>query len=385
MIIKIFKEGRTMKIQLFTPAFRVDECLREIKECLEKGWTGIGFKTVEFEREWKKYSGFEHAHFVNSATAALHLAVKILKVQNGWHDEEEIISTPLTFVSTNHAIRYENMKVVFADVDEYLCLDPLDVEKKITDKTRAVMYVGLGGNSGRYEEIAELCKKYRLKLIVDAAHMSGTKLNGKVLGTEADAVAFSFQAVKNLPTGDAGMICFKNKEDDLLGRKMSWLGINKDTYQRDQGSYKWQYEVEHLGYKYNGNAIMAAIALVQLKYLEEDNAYRRQVASWYDEHFKVYFDKIKPVPIFPNCESSRHLYIIEVNNRDELLEKMNEADIFPGVHYRDNTEYEMYSYGKGLCPNARRLNKRILSLPLHLKLTQEQVDYIARQVIQYAR
>ena len=200
-----------MAIQLFVPTFRIDECLAEIRECLEKGWSGIGYKTIEFEEKWKEYTGLNNAHFLNSDTAALHLAIKVFKIQNKWNDGDEIISTPITFVSSNHAIMYENLKVVFSDVDEYLCLNPKEVEKKITDKTRAIMFVGLGGNVGRYKEIVNICKKYNLKLILDAAHMAGTRLNGEIVGKEADAVCYSFQAVKNLPTADSGMICFEKK------------------------------------------------------------------------------------------------------------------------------------------------------------------------------
>lgn len=370
-----------MAIQLFVPTYRIEECLNEIRECLEVGWTGIGFKTVAFEDEWKKYTGLPHAHFLNSATAALHLAVKVLKIQHQWEDGDEIISTPLTFISTNHAILYEQMKVVFADVDEYLCLDPKDVERKITPKTRAIMFVGMGGNTGRYQEIVALCKKYNLKLILDAAHMAGTKLNGVLPGQEADAVSYSFQAVKNLPTADSGMICFKEASDDALCRKLSWLGINKDTYARNNGNYKWKYDVEYLGYKYNGNSIMAAIGLVQLKYIEEDNAYRRQLAAWYDACLENYSDHIKRVAIAPDCECSRHLYIIEVDKRDELLQALNKADIYPGVHYLDNTEYSMYAYAKGTCPYAGRMSERILSLPMHLRLTKEDVERITKVVI----
>lgn len=373
-----------MAIQLFVPTFRIDECLEEIKECLEKGWTGIGYKTVEFENKWIEYTGLNNAHFLNSATAALHLAVKVLKLQNNWDDNDEIISTPLTFISTNHAIMYENMKVVFADIDEYLCLDPKDVESKITNKTKAIMFVGLGGNIGRYKEIVKLCEKYNLKLILDAAHMSGTKIDGKAAGQEADVVCYSYQAVKNLPTADSGMICFKRKEDDDLVRKLSWLGIDKDTYTREQGNYKWKYEVEHLGYKYNGNSIMAAIGLVQLRYLEEDNKFRRQVAEWYDKYLKDN-DKVKSIPMNTECESSRHLYIIEVNNRDELIVKLNENGIFPGVHYRDNTEYSIYSYAKDTCPNSKYISERIISLPMHLRLTEEDVAYICKMVLEYSR
>lgn len=376
-----------MAIQLFIPSFRVDECLNEIKECLDKGWTGLGFKTIELENNWKQYTGLKNAHFLNSATAGLHLAVKILKMKNQWKDGDEIISTPLTFISSNHAIAYENLKVVFADVDEYLCLDPKDVERKITKKTKALVFVGLGGNVGRYAEIVNLCKKYNLKLILDAAHMAGTRFKGVIPGNEADVVVYSFQAVKNLPTADSGMICFKDNENDKLCRKLAWLGINKDTYARtnDKGKYKWKYDVEYLGYKYHGNSIMAAIGLVQLKYLDQDNAYRRQLANWYNNNFKKHLDKIKPVPCSHDCEPSRHLYIIEVNNRDDLLIALNKNEIYPGVHYRDNTEYSIYSYGKNTCPNAHKMSGKILSLPMHLRLTKDDVDYICEIVIKYAQ
>jgi len=153
-------------INLFVPKFRTEEVLEEIRFCLDKGWTGLGFKTVEIENEWKKYTGLSNAHFLNSATSGLHLAVKILKDVNKWSDGDEIITTPLTFVSTNHAIIYENMNPVFADVDEYLCLDPKDVEQKITKKTKAIIFVGVGGNTGRLNDIIDLCEKYNLKLIL---------------------------------------------------------------------------------------------------------------------------------------------------------------------------------------------------------------------------
>ncbi len=374
-----------MSIQLFVPTFRVDECLAEIRECLEKGWTGLGFKTVEFENEWKKYTGLAHAHFLNSATVGLSLAIKILKMQNNWNDEDEIITTPLTFVSTNHAIFYEQMTPVFADIDNSLCLDPIDVERKITKKTRAIMFVGIGGNIGKYDEIVALCKKYNLKLILDAAHMAGTKVNDEVPGKEADVVVYSFQAVKNLPTADSGMICFKEAENDELCRKLTWLGINKDTYARsgEKGAYKWKYDVEYVGYKYHGNSIMGAIGLVQLKYLDEDNAYRRQMAEWYDKYFMNHLDKISLIEIPDNCSISRHLYVIEVDRRDDLLVFLNENEIYPGVHYRDNTEYRMYNYAKGTCPNSLRKSERILSLPLHLRMEEKDVQFVSQKVIEF--
>lgn len=375
-----------MAIQLFTPTFAVEECLEEIRECLEKGWTGLGFKTVQLEEKWKEYTGWENAHFLNSATAGLNLAFDILKEENNWEDDAEIITTPLTFISTNHAILLANLKPVFADIDDTLCLDPKSVESKITDKTKAVLFVGLGGNTGHYKEIAQLCEKYGLKLILDAAHMAGTRFkNGEVPGKEAEVVVYSFQAVKNLPTADSGMICFKNAEYDRIVREKTWLGINKDTYARTNsgGTYKWRYDVEYVGNKYHGNSIIASIGLVQLKYLDRDNAYRRQLAEWYTQGFAPYADKIKLVEMDKECESSRHLFQIIVDRRDELMLALNQQEIYPGVHYVDNTEYRMYKYADGTCPKARYVSDHVISLPMHMKVTYEDVQMIVKAVVDF--
>ncbi len=372
-----------MAIQLFVPKFAIDECLAEIRECLEKGWTGLGYKTVEFEQKWCDYTGLPHAHFINSATSGLHLALNVLKEADGWQDEDEIITSGMTFISSNHAILYENLKPVFADVDEYLCLDPEDVESKITPRTRAVLFIGIGGNTGQFDRIVEVCRKHGLRLILDAAHMSGTRLNGRV--PTGDVTVYSFQAVKTLPTADSGMVCFAEKEWDDICRKKAWMGINKDTFSRtsDKGAYRWLYDVEYVGYKYNGNSIMAAIGLVQLRYLDRDNAYRRQVAAWYEEGLKG--SQIASIPTAPGCESSRHLFQIHVNNRDELMLALNESEIFPGVHYRDNREYGMYKQDVDTCPNTTRMSDRIMSLPLHLGLSRRDIETIVDRVRTYGR
>lgn len=372
----------TKSIQLFIPTFRVEEVLTEIRECLEKGWTGLGFKTIEFETAWKKYTGLPHAHFVNSGTAGLHLAVRLLKEHDKWEEGDEIITTPFTFISTNHVIIYERLKPIFADIDEYLCLSPVSVQELISPRTRAVMFVGIGGNIGQLPEIAKICKKNGLRLILDASHMSGTRLNGKHCGREADATIFSFHSVKNLATADSGVICFQDPILDEDVRKWTWLGINKDTYTRssEKGSYKWLYEVEHEGFKYHGNSIMAAIALISLKYLDQDNAYRRQIAAWYDNFFAKE-KKIKTIPIPPGCESSRHLYQVMVEERDEVVLALNAQKIYPGVHYRDNTNYKMYADASGSCPNAAMASESVLSLPVHLRLSYSDVARIASSLI----
>ncbi len=375
-----------MSIQVLKPKFHVEECLAEIRECLEMGWTGLGFKTVEFEEKWKEYTGHENAHFLNSATAGLNLAVEILKRENGWADQDEIITTPMTFVSTNHAILLGNMKPVFGDVDEYLCLDPVDVEKKITDKTRAVIFVGYGGRVGKLDKVIEVCKKHNLKLILDAAHMSGTRVNGVCPGTfdGVDVTIYSYQAVKNLPTADSGMVCFKNPEYDAICRKMTWLGIDKDTYARtsSKGTYKWKYGVDYLGYKDHGNSVMAAIGIVQLKYLDEDNEFRRKIVRMYNKAFEGN-DKITIIDAPYLDECSFHIYEIAVEDREGLLSELAKNDIYGGVHYRDNTEYSLYDYAAGTCPNSHKMSQKILSLPLHLYLTDEDVQRIIDIVTEF--
>ncbi len=177
-----------MSIQLFKPKYRTKEVLKEIEECLEKGWTGLGFKTTQFEEDWKSYSDFSNAHFVSSNTSGLQISLKVLKDANKWKDKDEVITTPLTFISSNHSILYNNLTPVFADIDESLCLDPKSVESCITKKTRAVMYVGIGGNIGQYYKIKEICEKNNLKLILDAAHMAGTKVQKTFFGIGSNLI-----------------------------------------------------------------------------------------------------------------------------------------------------------------------------------------------------
>lgn len=375
-----------MSIQLFCATYDIDSCIDQIRQCLEIGWTGMGFKTTEFENKWKEYTGLKNAYFTNSATAALNLAVSTLKEKYGWSDDDEVITTPLTFVSTNHAILLAGLKPVFADIDETFCLNPKDVEAKIGPKTKAVMFVGLGGNTGRYREIVKICENYGLKLILDSAHMAGTKLDGEIPGKEADAVIYSFQAVKNLPTGDAGMLCMADDDCDCIVRKKGWLGINKDTYVRtteNANSYKWRYDVEYLGEKYNGNSIMAAIAIAQLPHLEEGNKYRMELVNYYKQELEPVSEYIAYPKFLDDCSPSWHLFQILVEDREGLLEYLNSKDIHPGVHYVPNTDYRMYSYAKGTCANADYVGKHVISLPLHMRITKADVLYITECIKEF--
>ncbi len=375
-------------IRLFHPTFDVDACLEELKDCLEQGWTGPGFKTDQFEKEWKEYTGFRNAYFVNSCTAALNLTFDVFKQVFGWKEGDEVISTPITFVSSNHAIMLSGLKPIFADIDDTLCLDPKDVERKITSKTRAVLFVGLSGNPGNYEEVLRICKKYDLKLVVDAAHMTGTTKDGKFPCLEADAVCFSFHTFKTLATADSGMLCLRDANFEKIARIKAWSGINTNAYSdyamRDHKMYKWHYDVEYISNCYNGNSLMAAVALGQLHSLDKNLSVRRHIAALYDEAFK----NIKGIqlPMFPHgYEFSRCHYQIIVDDRDGLVKYLNQHHVNSGVHYVDNTNYRMYKYARGTCPHAEYISEHVISLPLHIKLTDQEIEKVIKVVLEYLK
>jgi len=363
------------KIQVLKPFYRKQEILKEITDCLDIGWTGIGYKTVEFERAWQNYSGLSNSLFLSSATAGLHLAINALKEFHEWGPDSEIITSPITFVSTNHAILYEGLKPVFADVNNELTLDVQSVEKLINEKTKAVVFVGVGGRIGSYQEIVELCKQYRISLILDAAHMAGTKISDVHVGQDSDVAVFSFQAVKNLPTADSGMINCINSDIASIIRKKSWMGIDKDTFSRTShdGDYKWSYDVPDLGFKYNGNSIMAAMGIVGLRYLDGDNIKRQQIAKNYRNSIKN--PKINFVgKEVENQIVSTHLCQILVDDRDLFIDYMAKNNVFCGVHYLANNDFEIYR-GYARTPNARYLASRLVTLPCHLHLD---IDDIGR-------
>jgi dTDP-4-amino-4,6-dideoxygalactose transaminase len=370
-------------IQVLKPYFRVEEVLSEIRECLDKGWTGIGFKTDQFEKKWKEYSGFKHAHFLNSATAGLHLAFKVFKDDLTWNHGDEVITTSLTFVSTNHAILYEQLTPVFADVDDSLCLDPTSVEKLITKRTKAIIYVGVGGNAKNYSEILALAKKHNITFILDAAHMAGTKwaTDGEHIGLDADCTIFSYQAVKNCPSSDSGMICFKNSKHDIHARRLSWLGIDKSTYDRySESSYKWRYDVPELGFKYNGNSISAAMCLVSLRYLDYDNTHRRNLAKAYENSI----GNNSSIKIVKHCDkilSSRHLFQIMVNDRDNLVNHLANNGVYCGVHYIANHSYKIFQNFTSDCKKASIYSDKLISLPLHMELTEDDVVRITNLIL----
>lgn len=370
-------------IRLFSPVFNVEECLQGIKESLEKGWAGYGPKSREFEDMWKAYAGFQHAVFLNSATAGLDLSFETLKDYYQWQNGDEVITTPLTFIATNHCIVKAGLQPVFADVNDTLCLDPKSVLSHITDKTKAVIFVGMGGNVGDLKEIADICRTNNLKLILDAAHMSGTTVDGKVVDSIADIAIYSFQSTKVLQTGDAGMMCCHDKNIANAIRVNARFGIdNARTPWSNENNQKWYYDVTGIGGSYLGNDVMAAIAMAQFKTLQEDVTKRREIASQYYIGLKN-IEKISFLEDDKNGDSARWLFQIVVDDRDELMKYLLEKGIETGLHYLDNTEYSMYCYAKGTCPKAKYYSDRIISLPMHLRLTEADLQRIIGTIEEY--
>lgn len=366
----------TKSIQLFKPVYNIEEILREIRECLETGWTGNGFKTVQFEDKFKEFTGVENAHFLNSATSGLHLALEIIKIIHSV-DKGVVLTTPLTFISDTHVIKHAHLTPVFVDINDSLCMDPIALEATLRlHNPVAVIYVGMGGNTGNLKDIVDVCKLFKVPLIFDASHCMGTYYRGNHVGSEADYTVFSFHSVKNLPTADSGMLVCKSFTDDFMARRLSWLGINKSTFERQTRGGNWDYNVDFVGYKYHGNSIMAAIALAQLKILRSSNVIRRMQADRYDENLKPQYKRIK---ISEGCIPSRHLYQVLVYpnlNRDHVIKQARDRGIQLGVHYKYHGEYPMYADAKYFCPLASIASKELISLPIGPHLTEKDVDYI---------
>lgn len=347
-----------------------------VNEVLKSGWIGLGPKSAEFETKFAEYVGSKYCIGLNSATSALHLALKVIGVGPG----DEVISTPITFVSTNHAILYCGATPVFADVLVNGNLDPDSVESKITKNTKAIMVVHYSGCPANLDRFYEISRQYNIPVIEDCAHACGAEYRGRKIGGTGLIHCFSFHAVKNLPMGDGGAITTNNPIYAQKLKELRWLGINKTTYDRTSvphataPSYLWDYNVDEIGYKYHINDIAAAIGLGELEYIDESNEHRGKIAKIYQEQLNI-LDITVPVPE-QHIKSSYHFQPILINNRDEVVAKLKEKGISPGVHYKRNDMFPMYP--KTELPGAESFWKRELTLPIHLEITTEDAMYIAQ-------
>jgi perosamine synthetase len=361
-------------IPVFRP-YHGEEEIEAVAEVLRSGWWGQGPKTAEFERRFAEFVGAPLAVSVNSATAALHLALLIAGVEGG-----EVITSSLTFVSTNHAILYNNATPVFADVEmDTLNLDPDDIERKITPKTRAILPVHYGGHPADMERILAIAAAHNLMVVEDAAHAAGSLYKGQPVGNLSPLTCFSFHPVKNLATGDGGMITLANPEWDARLRRLRWVGINKDTWVRSRGKdasqYSWEYDVEEIGFKCHSNDINSAIALVQLARLPQTNARRREICTLYNEGLRD-LDWLQLPVEHPDVHSARHNYVVRCDRRDDLAAWLREHGVATGMHYIPNHLHKMYRPYATPLPVVEREWVRLLTLPLFPALTDDDVAYI---------
>ena len=360
-----------MNIPLFRPRIS-EEAIAAAADVLRSGWLGLGPRTREFEESFATYVGSPHCVGLSSCTAAIHLALHILDLSPG----AEVITTPITFVSTNHAILYERLEPVFADVDRRTgSLDPVSVRQKITDRTGAILVVHYGGYPADLDELYAIADEHGIAVIEDCAHAAGATYKGKRIGSHGRLHAFSFHAVKNLPMGDGGALTLSSFADDDRVRRLRWLGIDKDTYRRtgEQG-YHWEYDVPEVGFKCHMNDIEAAIGLAQLNLLDRENGRRAEIASLYRQRLEGIPGLTLP-PESADRSSSYHLFPVLVERRNDLVDHLRSNGIDAGVHYRRNDEYAMYE--KTILPGAEYFSAHTLSLPMHLDLTDEDVVRIA--------
>lgn len=365
-----------VKVPLFKPPVGAEE-LQAVAEVFESRWLGLGPKTAEFEKQFAAYVGVKHAVGVNSCTAALHLALEALDVKGG-----EVIVPAITFVSTAHAAVYNGAIPVFADVDaETLCLDVNDLERKITPHTRAVAPVHLGGHPCDMDAVMAIARAHGLAVVEDVANAAGGSYKGRKLGSTGDFGCFSFEAKKNMTTGDGGMIT--TNRTDLLPhlKRMRWVGIDKDTWRRfsDQASYSWYYEISELGYKYNMNDIQAAIGLVQLGKLDDINATKRRIIRRYCEAFAG-LDWLQCPVEREWAEGAYWLFIVKVPDRERFMAHMTERGITTGVHFMPVHLHPYYRRYQADVPVAERVWQHIVTLPLFAEMTEEEFDAVVSAV-----
>jgi len=371
-------------IPVFKPCYGQEE-LEALREPFESGWVGLGPKTRQFEQRFAQMIGVPYAVGVNSATAALHLALHLCDVKDA-----QVISTSMTFVSTNHAILYNGGIPVFADVEpDTLNIDPDDVRRKITPRTKAIVVVHYGGHSCDMDAILGLAEEHNLMVVEDCAHACGGSYRGRMLGSWGDFGCFSFHAVKNLATGDGGMITTRDQAADARLRKLVWLGISRGTWDRTgRQGYSWEYDVEELGFKCHMNDIIAAVGLVQLDKLERTNARRRELAQRYTRMLDD-VDWLETPVEKEYAHSAWHNYVIKVADpadRNPLMEHLKAQGVSTGMHYIPNHLYAMYRpYVTEPLPVTESVWKRLITLPLFPDLSDEQQNHIVAAIESYRR
>lgn len=363
------------------PLFGKEE-KKEMLATLDSGWATLGPRTKQFEEQFAEYVGAKYAVGLTSCTAALHLSL----VEAGIGPGDEVITSIFTFTASSNPVIHVGAKPVFVDIDrDTFHIDVSKIEEKITKKTKAIIPIHYAGQPVDMVKIKALAKKHNLIVIEDAAHAVGTEFKGKKIGSHSDYVCFSFHPIKNISTGDGGMITTNSKRIADHLSQLRLHGMSKDAWKRHSAAGSWKYDITEPGYKYNMFDIQAALGIQQLKKLEKFIDIRTKYAQLYDKLFSKTPEITVPF-IQKNARHAYNLYTIKVDtsnlkvDRDFIVDELKKKGIgvsvyFIPLHYF--TFYKKLGYKMGDFPVAEEVFEQIISLPLYPKMTLQEVRYIA--------
>ncbi len=365
------------KVPLFDVNFDEREA-QAVYDVVKSGWISMGGKTRELEKKFAELVGSKYAIAVSSCTAALHLAMLAL----GLHEGDEVIVPSLTFVATVNAVRYVGATPVFADIvsEEDLTIDPQDIERKITDKTKAIVVMHYAGFPVDMNRIMEIANKYGLYVVEDAAHAPLSYLNGKHLGTFGDIGAFSFFSNKNMTTAEGGMVVTDNEEFAEKVRLLRSHGMTTLSFDRYKG-HASSYDVVVLGYNYRLDDIRAALGLVQLEKLEDGVNRRRKLVEKYRELLAD--DKRIVVPFAgKDALSSHYIFVVVIKGIDSARRNQirtllaDRYKIQTSVHYPPVHKFSIYREFTTSLPKTERVSDSLITLPLYDNMSFEDVEYV---------
>jgi perosamine synthetase len=359
------------------PLFKVhmpESVLPALGCTLLSGYIGQGPRVEEFEEALARRFQTSNLLTLNSGTSALQLALRLASVGFG----DEVISTPMTCTATNVPIMAAGAKIVWADIDPWTGnIDPRDVERRITGKTKAVMAVHWGGYPAEIDELKRIGSERGIQVIEDAAHAFGANYEGKPVGSHSDFVCFSFQAIKHLTTGDGGALVCRKPDDYRRGKLLRWYGIDRES---DSADLRCETDVDEWGYKFHMNDIAATIGLHQLNFVSDILRRHRDNAAYYRTRFRN-LRKLKLLDYSPNRESSYWLFTVRVSARPEFMDQMKRAGIVVSQVHARNDLHTMFREFRRELPGVDEFVAEQVSIPVGWWLTESERCFIADTVI----
>jgi dTDP-4-amino-4,6-dideoxygalactose transaminase len=363
------------------PLFKVhmpDAVIEPVRETLHSGYIGQGPRVDEFEHALAAWFGSQNVLTVNSGTSALQLALRLADVTSG----HEVISTAMTCAATNEPIMAAGARIIWADINPRTGnIDPLDVERKITPRTKAIMAVHWGGYPCDLQELNRIGRKYDVKIIEDAAHAFGATYHGQPIGSHSDFACFSFQAIKHLTTVDGGALVCRSTDAYKRGKLLRWYGIDRESERKD---FRCEEDVNEWGYKFHMNDVNATIGLVQLQSVGDVLRRHRANAAYYRERLNN-LPGLTLLDYSPDRESSYWLFTVRVRNRLEFMNAMKQAGIVVSqVHARNDTHTMFRDFRRNL-PGVEEFVEEQVSIPVGWWLSAEQRETITATVMRLCK